>query len=255
MISEVHNVDSIEFLKNYSIGGGKIDLVLTDPPYDLPSWRGGGFMNEKNVRKEWRNEIDVENLSRSYDIDKYADLLYKVQGGKINAYFFCNKLQIPQYFKTYVERYKCRFDILSWHKNNAMPTFKGKYLTDTEYVLYFRNKGGCNPQCYDDAKTYWIKNINVEDKKKYGHPTCKPLDIVRTLIRNSSKMGDLVFDGFLGSGTTRVACYIEERNFIGCELDKNFFQIQEMRFKNDTQELSTKKETKIEQLTLPLADI
>lgn len=232
MKSEVYNNDGIKFLEEYK--GERIHLVVTDPPYELPSWAGGGFMNEKTVRPDWINEMNVDNLSKSYNIDYYADLLYKAQGGKINAYFFCNKLQIPQYFKTYVERYKCKFDILTWHKQNAMPTFKGKYLTDTEYILYFRNKGGCNPQCYEDAKTWWVKGINAKDKKKYGHHTIKPIDIVRTLIRNSSSEGDLVFDGFLGSGTTRVACYFEKRNFIGCELDNKFFKMQEERFIEET---------------------
>ena len=249
MKSDVYNVDCIEFLQNYNpVKFGKIDLVVTDPPYNLPSWRGGGFMNEEKTA--WINEMNVDNLSKSYDIDKYADLLYKVQGGKINAYFFCNKLQIPQYFKTYVERYNCKFDILTWHKTKAMPTFNRKYLTDTEYILYFRNKGFCNPASYEDAKTYWIKDINIADKKKYGHPTCKPLNIVRTLIRNSSNKGDLVFDGFLGSGTTRVACYIENRNFVGCELDKVFFELQEKRFKDDTHTLNNNERGNVKQLTL-----
>lgn len=109
MKSEVYNNDSIKFLEEYK--GERIHLVVTDPPYELPSWAGGGFMNEKTVRSDWINEMNVDNLSKSYKIDYYADLLYKAQGGKINAYFFCNKLQIPQYFKTYVERYKCKFDI------------------------------------------------------------------------------------------------------------------------------------------------
>lgn len=251
MRSEVYNTDSIEFLKNYNVGGeGKIDLVLTDPPYELPSWSGGGFMNEE--KQDWINEMNVDNLSKSYDIEMYAELLYKVQGGKINAYFFCNKLQIPEYMRIYIGKYKCKFDILTWHKDNAMPTFKGKYLTDTEYILYFRNKGGCDPQCYEDAKTWWVKSINAKDKKKYGHPTIKPLDIVRTLIRNSSKENDLVFDGFLGSGTTRVACYFEKRNFLGCELDEKFYQLQERRYNEDTQGVQTinKNGEKIIQQTL-----
>ena len=231
MRSEVYNTDSIEFLKNYNIEEGKIDLVITDPPYELPSWSGGGFMNEE--KRDWINEMNVDNLSRSYNIEKYAEMLYNVQGGKINAYFFCNKLQIPEYFRVYIGKYKCKFDILTWHKDNAMPTFKGKYLTDTEYILYFRNKGGCAPKCYEDAKTWWVKSINIKDKEKYGHPTIKPLDIVRTLIRNSSKEGDLVFDGFLGSGTTRIGCYLEKRNFIGCEIDEKFYHIQEERFLED----------------------
>lgn len=93
--------------------------------------------------------------------------------------------------------------------------------------IVFPKQRRFNPQCYEDAKTWWVKGINAKDKKKYGHPTIKPIDIVRTLIRNSSSEGDLVFDGFLGSGTTRVACYFEKRNFIGCELDNKFFKMQE----------------------------
>lgn len=187
------------------------------------------MMHSKD-KQEWIAQMDVDNLSLSYDIDRFADLMENAQGGKINAYFFCNKLQIPDYFKTYVEKKGCKFDILTWHKSNAMPTFHGKYLTDTEYILYFRNGGGCNPKCYEDAKTFFLGEINLNDKKKWCHPTIKPINIVRTLIRNSSEPGELVFDGFLGSGTTRVAAAIEGRSFIGCELDEKFFEIQEERY-------------------------
>lgn len=248
MESKVYNTDSIGFLEEYN--GERINLVLTDPPYLLPSWTGGGFMNDE--KKDWIAQMNTETLSRSYDIGYYADLLFKVQEGMINAYFFCNKLQIPEYFHVYVDKYKCKFDILTWHKSNAMPTFKGKYLTDTEYILYFRNKGSCNPKCYEDAKTWWIKDINIKDKNKWGHPTIKPLDIVRTLIRNSSNDGELVFDGFLGSGTTRVACHFENRNFIGCELDEKFFALQEKRFAEETSGMyiDAKNNSKVKQLTL-----
>ena len=137
-MNEVYNADCIEWMSAYS--GPAIDLIVTDPPYTLPSWSGGGFMDES--KRDWIKEMDVDNLSRGYSIEAFADLAEKVQGGKINAYFFCNKLQIPDYFRVYVEQRKCKFDILMWHKTNAMPTFHGKYLTDTEYILYFRNGGG-----------------------------------------------------------------------------------------------------------------
>ena len=229
MISEVYNTDCVEFMRNYN--GQPIKLVVTDPPYDLPSWTGGGFMDEQ--KREWIAEMNVDNLSKSYNIVEFAELCDRVQHGKINAYFFCNKLQIPAYIEEYVLKRKCKFDILTWHKNNAMPTFKGKYLTDTEYVLYFRNKGGCNPKCYDDAKTWWLKDINSKDKTKWKHPTIKPIDIVATLIRNSSEVGELVFDPFLGSGTTRVACHRMGRDFIGCEIDAGFYALQEQRYQSE----------------------
>ena len=202
--SAVYRVDCIEWLEAYD--GAPIKLIVTDPPYFLPSWTGGGIFEKK---QGWMDEMNVDNLARGYSIERFAELAEKVQGGKINVYFFCNKLQIPDYFRVYVEHRKCKFDILMWHKTNSMPTFNGKYLTDTEYILYFRNGGGCNPKTYYDAKTFWLTDINLADKKKWKHPTIKPLSIVRTLIRNSSEPGELVADPFLGSGTTRVAAFFE----------------------------------------------
>lgn len=116
-------------------------------------------------------------------------------------------------------------DILVWNKTNAMPLFNNKYMTDKEYCLYFRKGGYCNPQCYEDAKTVFYLPINSKDKKKWIHPTIKPLSIIRTLIRNSSKEGDLVLDCFLGSGTTAVASILEKRNYIGIELNKKYYDI------------------------------
>lgn len=244
-----HNLllaDSAEYLKNYD--KEPFSLVVTDPPYLLPSWTGGGVMGED--KRDWIAQMNTDNLSRGYDIETYAKLLYKAQGGRINAYFFCNKLQIFDYFKVYVGEYGCKFDILTWHKQNAMPTFHGKYLTDTEYILYFRNKGGCDPQSYDDAKTWWVQGINQTDKAKWGHPTMKPLNIVRTLIRNSSKQNDLIFDGFLGSGTTMVAAHLENRRFIGCEIDPKFYSIAEQRYEKECFGREIIGNSKVQQLSI-----
>lgn len=220
--------DCLSWMRSYQ--GAPIDLIVTDPPYFLPSWDGGKFF-QTETRQKWIADMSVSNLSDSYDMYGFADLLNTIQDGKINAYFFCNKLQIPDYFKVYVEKYKCKFDILCWHKSNPLPTCNGKYLTDTEYILYFRNCGKCHPGGYEDARTYFLGEVNVTDKKKWSHPTIKPLHIVRTLIRNSSNPGELVFDPFLGSGTTRVAAAIEGRGFLGCEIDEKFYKIQEARYK------------------------
>ena len=73
--------------------------------------------------------------------------------------------------------------------------------------------------------------VNKEDKKLYKHPTIKPLDIIKNLIINSSSEGDTVLDCFMGSGTTGVACINTGRNFIGIELDKQYFEIAERRIK------------------------
>jgi site-specific DNA-methyltransferase (adenine-specific) len=125
------------------------------------------------------------------------------------------------------------FDIICWHKTNALPTYSNKYLTDTEYLLYFhKGKGKCFPQSYEDAKTFYLAPINHEDKKKYQHPTIKPLDLTEKIIRNSSNENDTILDCFMGSGTTGVACKRLKRNFIGVEIDKEYFNIASKRIEN-----------------------
>ena len=69
----------------------------------------------------------------------------------------------------------------------------------------------------------------MEDKRKFKHPTIKPLDIVKNLIINSSNENDLILDPYMGSGTTGVACRELKRNFIGCEINEEYFTIAKKR--------------------------
>ena len=84
-----------------------------------------------------------------------------------------------------------------------------------------------------DAKTYVIQGINYTDKKLYKHPTIKPLDIIEKLIRNSSNENGIILDPFMGSGTTGVACVKNKRNFIGIEINKEYYNIARNRIENE----------------------
>jgi DNA modification methylase len=102
-------------------------------------------------------------------------------------------------------------------------------LTDKEYCLYFRKGAYCCPQSYEDAKTIWYQPINIRDKELFKHTTIKPLNIIETLVRNSSKKGDIVLDCFCGSGTTCVAAKELERHFLGFEISKKWCGVAENR--------------------------
>ena len=65
-----------------------------------------------------------------------------------------------------------------------------------------------------------------------GHPAVFPLELPKRLIQMNSYVGDVVLDPFLGSGTTGVACVNTHRNFIGMEVDKDYFDIAEKRINN-----------------------
>ena len=224
---QLYQGDSLELMK--AMPDHSIDLIVTDPPYEVSATNGGGSVNNIKKLNKSLKQLDEAQITKGYDIEEFGNEFLRVMK-EINIYLWCNKAQIPRYFDFYVNKHKCKFDILTWSKVNALPTYSNKYLTDTEYCLYFRKgKGKCFPQSYEDAKTYYIAPINHKDKKIYDHPTIKPLDITEKIIRNSSRPGQIVFDPFMGSGTTGVACCNLDRNFIGMEIDKHYFSIAKNR--------------------------
>ena len=217
--------DCLELMKD--IPDGSVDLVVTDPPYLIENTKAGGKSELAKSIQNMNDQIENNNLTKGFN-ERILDELVRVMK-KINIYIWCNHKQIPMYLDYFVKEKGCSFDVLIWNKSNAMPLFNNKYLTDKEYCLYFRKSAYCNPQCYQDAKTVFYQPINAKDKKKYGHPTIKPLNIIQTLICNSSKEGDTVLDCFMGSGTTGVACVNTGRKFIGIELDPTYFETAKKR--------------------------
>ena len=226
--------DSIEIIK--TIPDNSVDLIITDPPYllNMSGGKKGTSQLAKNLLSLEKQLTDV-NLVNGYDMSILDDLVRVMK--KINIYIWCNGRQIPTYIKYFMDKLNCKLEIIIWGKTNPMPLHNNKYLGDKEYCLYFRKNGYCQPSNYEDAKTIYLSTINVKDKQIYGHPTIKPLPLIRKLIRNSSKENDLVLDCFLGSGTTAVACILENRNYIGFEINKKYFDIANKRINETTKEL------------------
>jgi len=206
--------DAYEFMQVLIDRGIKVPLVVTDPPYIVAKGSGGGTQGHKIALIQ--DELQEEGLSDSFDIPRFANLLLKVQD-RVNAYIFCSRLQLPELFTEFVIKRKCKFDLLKWIKTNPVPAYSNKYLSDTEYILYVRKGGYCKPDNYDDARTVFTSPLNAKDKKEFNHPTPKPVELLRRLIRNSSKEGDIILDPFMGSGSTAVAAVKEKRGFYGCD--------------------------------------
>jgi site-specific DNA-methyltransferase (adenine-specific) len=107
--------------------------------------------------------------------------------------------------------------------NKRTNTNYGEFGTDKEWH-YFDDKGTRYPQSVLDF-------TNGDRTTEQDHPTQKPIDLIRHLIKMYSNENDLVFDGYLGSGTTAAACLVENRRFIGSELKAEYFSIVERRIK------------------------
>lgn len=227
--NQVYLGDCLYGLEEMKKQGLAVDLIVTDPPYSIASTRAGGKSELSRSIQPMFDGLKKDNLI--YGIDRrYLEAIWSVM--KIpNIYIWCNGIQIPQYIQFFVTEHKCKMDILIWRKTNAMPLFCNKYLTDKEYCLYFRRGGYCQPMTYEKAKTVYDEPINIKDKRKYEHPTVKPLRIIQTIVENSSRVGELVLDPFIGSGTTAVACKNLNRRYIGFEANENFYNICTARLK------------------------
>lgn len=218
----IFNTNCYDFMR--TIADNSVNLIYTDPPYDVGIMKRGSGGTINNLGK-FDESLEVLNkiTNTGYDLKRFCDEAMRIMKD-INIYVWCNKKQIPEYLHYFVDEQKALFDILVWHKTNCLPNLANKYLTDCEYCLYFHSKGKCYPKSYEDGKTVYISPINRENKI-YGHPTIKPLPFVRSMIRNSAREGDVVFDPFMGSGTTGVACKELSLDFIGCEINQTFFNV------------------------------
>ena len=207
-----------------------IDLIVTDPPYLIENTKAGGVSDLAKSIQGMNDELAEGILTEGIKVEILDEFMRVMKVP--NIYIWCNHKQIPMYLDYFVTKHKCSFDIIVWVKTNAMPLFNNKYLTDKEYCLYFRKGAYCNPQSYEEAKTVYFQPINVADKKLFEHTTIKPINIISTLIKNSSKENDIVLDTFGGSGSTCISAKELNRNFIAFEINEKWCKVANDRLDN-----------------------
>lgn len=232
--------DAYKLIKE--IPNKSVDLIYTDVPYLYKSCGGSGegsSVIDKRIKKKASELKDISNGIDYSILDEFKRVLKK-----LNLFIWCSKMQIIDilnYFADY------NFEILVWCKTNPQPSTNNTWLPDLEYCLYFREKGVRLNDGYDLKSKWYLGAINQRDKRLYNHPTIKPLDLVERHIKETTQVGGVVLDAFLGSGTTAVACKELERNFIGFEINKAYYEIAIDRLKGVNQ---IEKQAKIEQLKL-----
>ena len=113
--------------------------------------------------------------------------------------------------------------------NHGSGDLKAGYAPKYEFILY-AHKGR---SLFRDKRIADVIDCSKVSSKDLMHPTEKPIELLKLFIKNNSDEGGLVFDGFVGSGTTGVACKELGRNFIGCELDENYYKIANDRIEKE----------------------
>ena len=218
-LNKIYLGDAYELIKE--IPDKSVDLIITDPPYDIEGIHGSGVL--KTSKTKAYNEIAANDLDKGVDLKILDDFVRVMK--KINIYIWCNKTQIYDYMTYFVKERNCSFEILVWAKENPIPFCGTHYLVDKEYCLYFWEQGATVNIPFERGRTYFISKTNTEDKERYGHPTIKPIEFIKTLIKNSTGGGSIIFDPFVGSGTSCLAAKQLGLNYLGFEINEEYYKI------------------------------
>lgn len=262
-INYIANGDSLDLLKK--ISDYSIDLVVTSPPYDNMRSYGG-------VIDQW-NEDKFKAMAKELvrTLKDGGVIVWVVADQTINGSESGTSFKQALHFK---ELGLNIHDTMIWRKINPMPNNHGKrYFSSFEYMFVF-SKG--SPKTFNPimeeckmggtkvkaGHTHWdIKEkrkmnrdfIVKKERYKYNvwdiavsanktiHTAAFPLNLARDHILTWSNKGDLVLDPFLGSGTTVIAAIELERNFIGCELNKDYYNESIKRIENKLNEINNYK--------------
>lgn len=219
----VYNIqlgNTLELIKN--IKNESIDCIITDPPYEVIS---GGTPDNKDVNRPSgilsKNDGKIFEYN-NIDIECWIDECYRVLKNNTHIYIMTNFLNLQHYMSAIQKAGFNIHNLLVWEKNNATPN--RWYMKNCEYIIFAR-KGEAKPINNCGSKTV-MKFDNVKNKI---HPTEKPVDLLRTLIENSTNINDTVLDPFGGSMSTAYAAIICGRNAISYELDEKYYNVGKKR--------------------------
>lgn len=217
------------------IQDSSIDLLLTDPPYNISQNNNFNTMKSAN-----RQGVDFGNWDKDFDLTSWITLATKKvrEGGNIVVFNAWRNLGI---ISNALEKNNCvSKDIIRMIKNNPMPRNRDRrFVVDYEFAIWtVKKKGKWTFNRIDEKyeRPEIRTSITPKSEQKFGkHPTQKSLTAMEWIIKRLSNEQDIVLDPFMGSGSTGVAALNLNRQFIGIEIDKRYFDIAQKRLKKGSE--------------------
>lgn len=214
--------DSFEYIK--TVPTGSIDLILTDPPYNLSPYSTGNI--KMNWRKDFNNDLaewDRTTFSPAQWVDEFIRVL-KPTG---NIFAFTSYNLLGKWHEVFDPKFDT-FQFMVWHKRNPPPKIRrAGFLNSCELIVGMWNKGhtwnfGKQSEMHNFIETPIC--MGNERLKNPVHPTQKPVKVLKHVINLASKPGDLVFDPFMGVGSTGAAALELGLRFLGVEIDPTYHE-------------------------------
>lgn len=231
---KLFNQDCLEIMKK--IPKESVELILTDPPYNLGLFMTNRDTNLGKMRDNFFADAGWDNLSFS-EWEKSMSRFFRssarvmTEGGSLIV--FMSIIKVETIIKL-AEKYGFYYKTTGiWHKTNPMPrNMNLHFVNSTEAWVYFtyKSRTGTFNNNGELLHDFIETSVTPMSEKRYGkHPTQKPEALITHFVSILSDEGDTVLDPFMGSGTTGVVAKRLNRNFIGIELDKDYFEISNNR--------------------------
>ena len=199
-----------------------VDLILTDPPYCVSRTHQLGFSNMG------RSGMDYGEWDYGFNQKEWISICAPLvkEGGSI--IIFNDWKNLSYLVETLESNGFLIKDLIRWEKSNPMPrNVNSRYVMDIEVALWAvkgKKKWTFNKPIEVPYIRPVFKSGVILGKNKRLHPTQKSLEVFSELIKIHSNEGEYVFDPFFGSGTTAVACKNLNRNFIGSEIETEYYE-------------------------------
>lgn len=217
------NESCFDYIKK--IPNNSVSLILTDPPYEIS--------RETNFQSGEAKGEDTDRFRVSMNFGKWDEHFAGLQeivsecfrvlkvGGTMICFYDIWKLSVLREYYEQAGFRQIRY--IEWIKTNPVPlNSKVNYLTNARECAIVGVKGK-NPTFHSQYDNGLYSYPICHEKGRF-HPTQKPVALMEDLIRKHSNEGDTVLDCFAGSGTTAVAAHNLNRNFLGCEISREYFE-------------------------------
>lgn len=219
--------DSRELIK--SLPDNSVDLILTDPPYNLGKYSTG------NINLSWRTALN-NDLAEWDKVDfmpsDWKDEFLRVLKPTGNLFVFCSYNLLGDWWRTLNPAFDT-FQFMVWHKTNPAPKiFKAGFLNSCELIVCCWNKKHTWNFISQAEMHNFIESpicMGNERLKNPKHPTQKPVKVLKKIISIASNPEDVVFDPFMGVGSVGVAAVELKRRFIGFEIEPQYFEASKCR--------------------------
>lgn len=199
-----------------TIKDASIDLIVTDPPY-LVSYK-------TNYRKNKEHKFcsEIKNDNNPDLINDYIKECYRILKPNSAMYMFCSCVHIDKFMQMARDAgFNIKNNIV-WVKNNwTAGDLQAAFGRQHEYILLL-NKGRKKFHGKRLTDVWYFDRVAGSEQV---HQNQKPIELIKRCIEYHSEPGQVIFDGFMGSGTTAVAALETHRNFVGFELDDEYHKV------------------------------